>query len=750
MRGWASRGWLLGGLLAVCACSGEIEGAARSGKPGSSPGSARAGAGAGGSGAAGLGNAGSGALPPVGDPQVGGSQPPRFECSAPATRGRGQLAMRRLTRDELLHSFASVLGEPLMGASAVRSAAARIPAEPPGDVVASFQNGHAFDHVEGLLLTAQAIAAELGNDADARTRVLGACATTADRACARAFLDGPALRLLRRPLDAARRDAWLAAFEAEGGGSAGMQWLLARVLQAPEAVFQLELPRQRCQSASAAVETTYAWDDESVFFAPIAGSMTGPQASLTQAGWYVWMIPAARIPGGVGAVHIELEVQSEDGAALELDINLNDAPLMHGVMLSAGKHDLDAAAASAAGGSAKVGVYFKNAAAGRSLVLRALTLTSAAPAPSCSDEPPANGLYPVDDWSVASRLAFALTGEGPDQPLLDAAARGELATVEQVRPHAERLITTPAARRQLEAVLDAWLNLDAIPTPHPALVARAGVDGSGLAAEARRELLDYASYQILDQEAGVGALMSEAIGFPRSERLATLYGSAQARGDQPVALENGHGGMLLRLAPLLSGQLSSSPILRGVYVRKRILCDVLPSPDFSIVSARLEMFEAEDRTKESTREAVSAITSQGACPTCHVQINPIGFTLERFDPLGQPRDEEIVFDPTGKELARHPIDTHVTGANLEPGLPDELDGAEQLNAALAGSAKVRACVAERFYTHARLRPAAEGDHCALSEVERWLRDGGSIKEAWLRSVVGPELFVREATTETAP
>ena len=43
-----------------------------------------------------------------------------------------------------------------------------------------------------------------------------------------------------------------------------------------------------------------------------------------------------------------------------------------------------------------------------------------------------------------------------------------------------------------------------------------------------------------------------------------------------------------------------------------------------------------------------------------MQINPIGFTLERFDPLGQPRTEEIVYSPEGVELARHPIDAKVT------------------------------------------------------------------------------------------
>jgi hypothetical protein len=80
----------------------------------------------------------------------------------------------------------------------------------------------------------------------------------------------------------------------------------------------------------------------------------------------------------------------------------------------------------------------------------------------------------------------------------------------------------------------------------------------------------------------------------------------------------------LRIAPLLSGQLGSSTILRGVYVRKRVMCDELPSPDFTIVNSRVEEFEAEDRTMLSTREAVTEIASEGACPACHVQINPLG------------------------------------------------------------------------------------------------------------------------------
>lgn len=657
--------------------------------------------------------------------------------------------MRRLTRDELLSSLASAIGDDVMSASAVIAAAGQIPAEAPGDLVATFQNGHAFDHVSGMLLTAQAVASEVAANASARERVLGACATEADRACAAAFLDTTALAIMRRPITAERRSALLSAFEAEGGGLSGMQWLLARTLQAPETQFHFELPSQRCEAVEQP-DVSFAWDDGDVFFSPIAtGGEIEPPAELTENGWFVWQIPGARITARFATLRIALTARADDGVPLELDVNLNDAPLVHGLMLEPGGQTIAADVAIESGANVKVGVQFKNAAAGRTVAFESLTLAGDDSGQACSDVAAKDGVYPVDAWSVASRLSYALTGRGPDAALLEAAARGELSTEAEVRPHAERLIGTPAARQQLRAVLRAWLNLDAIPTPHDAIAERAGVDPDGLAEEAVAELLDYAAYEILDRDADTTALMSERVGFPRSERMATLYGSDVASGDEPVSLAD-HGGLLLRIAPLLSGQLSSSPILRGVYVRKRILCDTLPSPDFSIVNARLDQLEHQDKTQVTTREAVTTITSVQPCIGCHVNINPIGFALESFDPLGMPRSEELVLDADGSELARHPLDTRVTGASLESGLPDELDGAADLNDALAHSYKVRACIAERLYTHARLRPASEPDHCALAALEASLMDGGSIKDAWLSAVVGPELFVREAVAGESP
>ncbi len=533
-------------------------------------------------------------------------------CADADVRGTDNVSMRRLTRAEVMQSMEAVVGPDVMAASTVLQAAVQIPGESPGDLVADFQNGHAIEHVAGLLVTAEAVASEVGADATARGTVFGACADTADTACAGSFLDMQARRILKRPLSAERRQALLSGFEAEGAGLAGMQWLLSRLLQAPEAVFHLEPIRAACDPD------------------PVA----------------------------------------------------------------------------------------------------------------CPDVP--GGLVAIDDWAVASRLSYALTGQGPDDDLLDAAARGELRTVAQVRPHAERLVDSAAARRQLSAVLDSWLLLGTRAKPNLAVAGALGIDADGLAEEAREELLEYAAYQVFDADAGAAELLGAAIGFPRSQRMAELYGSEVAAGDAPVTLPGGHGGLVLRVSPLMSGHPYTSPILRGAYVRKRVMCDDVPLPDPAAVAEGLAELDAADRTVLSTRQVVEAVTAPPLCAGCHQLINPLGFAMEGFDPFGRARTEEVVYDEAGVELARHPLDTVVDDPILDDDGPDRLTGAEDLAGALADSAKARACIAERLYTYGWLRPAGDGDACTIAQVALGLQEGGSIKDAWIDAVVAPELFVRTA------
>jgi hypothetical protein len=202
--------------------------------------------------------------------------------------------------------------------------------------------------------------------------------------------------------------------------------------------------------------------------------------------------------------------------------------------------------------------------------------------------------------------------------------------------------------------------------------------------------------------------------------------------------------LLLRAAPLLSGLRSTSPIVRGVFVRKRLLCANLPSPDFSIVSARTSGLEEADPVEFSTREIMARLTAPAPCMQCHSQINPLGFALESFDPLGRVRSEELVYDASGQQIASHPIDTYSDGANLGAGASGSLGSADELVEALSDNDSLRACFAKRLFATGQLRTIADADGCALYEIQQALEQGKTLREAWIAAVVNDDLFYKRA------
>jgi len=648
--------------------------------------------------------------PTPGDP----GDPPVLRCDG--DRGHARGALRRLTRDELVATIRTSFGDEVVAREAVREAITRIPPESPYDLVHDFDEDHVAQHVEGLLAVAEAVAPEVA---------AGLC-DAPDRGCAEHFLDGPALQLLRRPLASDRRTALLQTYDAAAltrGQRAALERLVTLVLQAPELAFHLDVPAVDCERAApvhVAVDDA-RWD----------GGGARSEGTVDGDGWFVWELPA---PAALTSYAVPVEVT---GAPVRLRVNVDDASSRPERELAAGDHVLEGALSHASAQPLKIGVQvlFGGAAEVRfgDLVLTAAERCEAAPT---DDE-----RFRVDGYTVAARLAYGLTGGPPDMPLLARAGRGDLGTEEAAREEAERLLGTSAAREHFDALLSSWLLLHEVDDPHAEIATANGIEAAGLADEARRELLDYARHMVFDAGANAEALMAEPLGFPRSERMAALYESEVAAGDEPVDLPAGHGGLLLRVAPMLAGNLDSSPILRGVYVRKRLLCTELDSPPFEIVQEREDALEASDRRESSTREIVTELTSGGVCAGCHQDINPIGFTLEGFDGMGRARDEQVVYDDAGNELARHPLDTSVDAVDVGQGthaVPD----AETLNGYLAGSAVYHDCIAERLYTWLHLREPEGADACALADVQTLVREGAPLREAWIAALVNDDLFHR--------
>ena len=48
-------------------------------------------------------------------------------------------------------------------------------------------------------------------------------------------------------------------------------------------------------------------------------------------------------------------------------------------------------------------------------------------------------------------------------------------------------------------------------------------------------------------------------------------------------------------------------------------------------------------TKQLLDERLEAHRSESSCMNCHTRIDPLGFALENFDPVGQWREEAPVF-----------------------------------------------------------------------------------------------------------
>ena len=684
--------------------------------------------------------------PGTGNPQ----QPPvvyKYSCVNPTTRGIANTGIRRLTKNEISNSLNDLIGSNIMTRTAVKAAMASIPNETPGDIVKEFQASHAGQHVDGLLNLNEAIAdAVLASAAD-KGRIFGTCANSnLDNNCVTNFINNMGMRILRRPVSDQRRAELMNMYTSANSGDSGLKGLLMSMLLSPEFIFHMEMGRTTCSNILPS-PVTIASNNSAVVFDGDGATQVPGKSALTTNGWLVFQIPASSITSAYQQVVVTAHGNAVNGAAPVFSINVNDGPVAQNVQVSAASNEFVYSFNVARNQPLKVGIYYSNGTDGRVLNVSSVTLraTSNDPGGNCQVIVANNGRTVLDDYEIASRISFSVTGSTPDAALLTAAGALQLRTVAGVRTQVERLLGTAGARSRLDAITDAWLVTGAIPDPSPILANAAGISGTGLKDEARRELGDYVNYMILDQEADVKTFMSAKVGFPRTARMAAIYESGIAQGNTPVPLTKGHGGLLLRASVLLSGQVASSPILRGVYVRKRLLCDTLASPDFATVTQRTQELGIIDRTKYNGRQVAEIITAPVACAACHTAINPLGFVLEAFDPLGRARQTETVYNNNGQVIATHNLDLSVVDAFIEANGKKAVNNAQDLLQGIAESSKVRSCISERFYSHARLRSVSNStDGCALSEVEVALAQGKSVKEALILSIANEDIFWRKA------
>lgn len=100
----------------------------------------------------------------------------------------------------------------------------------------------------------------------------------------------------------------------------------------------------------------------------------------------------------------------------------------------------------------------------------------------------------------------------------------------------------------------------------------------------------------------------------------------------------------------------TNPITRAVHVRRNLLCDDVPDPpegvDVGRKEAAADLTALIDAPTTTNRLRVAALTEEPTCASCHSEIiNPLGFGLEDWSPVGNPRSTDAegnTIDATGE------------------------------------------------------------------------------------------------------
>lgn len=243
----------------------------------------------------------------------------------------------------------------------------------------------------------------------------------------------------------------------------------------------------------------------------------------------------------------------------------------------------------------------------------------------------------LDDHALACRLSYFLTRSAPDEELRQLADAGKLkGNTDVLLAQAERLLKHPHAERFITDFTDAWLNLREIEFTNPDAVLFPEFDRFlqfSMVDETRSFFR-----RLLDDNLGVKNFVKSDFAM-LNNRLAEHYGIADVSGPEirlvQLPADSVRGGFLSQASVLKvsANGTNTSPVVRGVWVMERMLGQAPPPPPAGVPGV-----EPDVRGASTLRELLDKHRALDSCKGCHQLIDPPGFALESFNPVGGWRD----------------------------------------------------------------------------------------------------------------
>jgi hypothetical protein len=256
-------------------------------------------------------------------------------------------------------------------------------------------------------------------------------------------------------------------------------------------------------------------------------------------------------------------------------------------------------------------------------------------------EPDQKGIQPLAPFPLASRLSYFLWSTMPDEELFELAASGKLSEPDVLQKQLHRMLASPKANALGERFAMQWLDLEKLGTEVKPDQAKFPEWNAELAEAMKREVSEFFNY-VIQTDRPLTDLIDANYSFANA-RLAPLYGlTNQASGAefQKVQFTGKERGGIVGMAAVhaaTSFPLRTSPVLRGRWVLETLLGEKVKPPPPGTPS----LDEHSDKAKnQSLREQLQEHRAKPECASCHDKMDPLGFGMENFDPLGRWRDTD--------------------------------------------------------------------------------------------------------------
>ena len=303
---------------------------------------------------------------------------------------------------------------------------------------------------------------------------------------------------------------------------------------------------------------------------------------------------------------------------------------------------------------------------------------------------------------MASRISYFLWNSTPDEELLQAALASELTTETGLLNQIDRLLESPKAQRGVRAIFtDLYQlyrldNLAQDPTLFTHMSAEVGPS-------AREETLLGIESLIFEMDEDYRKLFTSRTTHV-NRTLAAIYSIPAPSKDGFAVTEiqddTGRVGLMGQVSflALNAHPVSTSPTLRGMFLREVLLCQNIPAPPSDVDTSIPEP----SGNTVTLRDRIDEHLQNDFCASCHQLTDPIGLAYETFDALGRYRATE-------------------GGAPIDPS--GELDGAEfsdatELSRLIANHERLGPCLVEHLHMYATGHELSSGEETAHD----WLAD----------------------------